>query len=172
MDSQETTCQNGAAANAIDGNPSTIWVTQWCTTSAPLPHEIQINLGASYSLSAFQYLPRQDGCANGWIKQYAFYVNTDGVNWGTAVATGTFSYGGLSTACPGAGVPAAIQVNFAPVTGPRPLRSTCWGSNGWTRLCSSRLRSPVLKSADESFDYLGIELPARTLDDAADGHAG
>jgi hypothetical protein len=26
------------------------------------------NLGASYSLSAFQYLPRKDGCANGWIK--------------------------------------------------------------------------------------------------------
>jgi hypothetical protein len=44
-------------------------------------------------------------------------VSTDGVNWGTAVATGTFSYGGLSTSCPGAGVPAALQVNFTPVTG-------------------------------------------------------
>ncbi|HVP53154.1 MAG TPA: protease pro-enzyme activation domain-containing protein, partial [Terriglobales bacterium] len=116
-DSQETSCENGAAANAIDGNPSTKWVTQWCPSSAPPPHEIQINLGASYTLSAFQYLARQDGCANGWIKQYAFYVSSDGVNWGTAVATGTFSYGGLSTACPGGGVPSALQVNFTPVTG-------------------------------------------------------
>jgi hypothetical protein len=94
-----------------------MWHTQFCPSSTPTPHEIQINLGASYSLSAFQYLPRQDECANGWIKQYAFYVSTDGVNWGTAVATGTFNYGGLSTACPGGGVPAAIQVNFTPVTG-------------------------------------------------------
>jgi len=117
FDSQETSCQNGAASNAIDGNPSTMWVTQWCPSNAPLPHAIQINLGASYSLSAFQYLPRQDACGNGWIKQYAIYVSTDGVHWGTAVATGTFSYGGLSTACPGGGVPAAIQVNFTPVTG-------------------------------------------------------
>jgi hypothetical protein len=117
VDSQETTCENGAAANAIDGNPSTKWVTQWCPNGAPLPHEIQINLGASYSLSAFQYLPRQDGCGNGWIKQYAFYVSTDGVNWGTAVASGTFSYSGLSTACPGGGVPATMQVDFTPVTG-------------------------------------------------------
>ena len=117
VDSQETSCQNGAAGNAIDGNTGTMWVTQWCPTSPPTPHEIQINLGTSYSLSAFQYLPRQDGCANGWIKQYEFYVSPDGVNWGTAVATGTFSYGTLSTACPGGGVPAAIQVNFTPVTG-------------------------------------------------------
>lgn len=116
-DSQETSCQKGAAGNAIDGNPGTMWVTQWCPTSAPLPHEIQINLGASYYLTGFEYLPRQDGCANGWIKQYEFYVSADGVNWGTAVATGTFNYGTLSTGCPGGAVPSAIQVNFPPVTG-------------------------------------------------------
>ena len=117
VDSQETSCYNGAAANAIDGNPSTLWHTQFCPSSTPTPHEIQINLGASYSLSAFQYVPRQDGCSHGWIKQYAFYVSTDGVNWGTAVATGTFNYGGFSTTCPGGGVPAAMQVSFTPVTG-------------------------------------------------------
>jgi len=115
-DSQETVCQNGAATNAIDGNPNTMWVTQWCPSSTPVPHEIQINLGAPYPLGAFQYLARQDGCGNGWINQYEFYVSTDGVNWGTPVATGAFNYGGLSTACPGGGVPPPLQVNFTPVT--------------------------------------------------------
>jgi len=117
VDSQEISCFNGAATNAIDGNTATFWHTQFCGADPSTPHEIQINLGASYQLTAFQYLPRQDGCGNGWIKQYAFYVSTDGVNWGTAVAAGTFNYGALSTACPGAGVPAAIQVNFTSVTG-------------------------------------------------------
>jgi len=116
-DSQETSCYNGAAANAIDGNPSTMWVTQFCPGSVPGPHEIRINLGVSHWLSALQYLPRQDGCSYGWIKQYEIYVSSDGVNWGTPVATGIFNYGNLATGCPGAGVPAALQVNFTPVSG-------------------------------------------------------
>ncbi|MFI5088974.1 MAG: N,N-dimethylformamidase beta subunit family domain-containing protein, partial [Terriglobales bacterium] len=103
VDSQETICGNGVGANAFDGNPSTMWHTQFCPSAAPMPHQISINLGASYNLTAFQYLPRQDGSACGWIKDYAFYVSSDGVNWGTAVATGTFNYGNLSTNCPGPG---------------------------------------------------------------------
>jgi len=110
VDSQETSCYNGAATNAIDGKSSTMWHTQFCTISPPTPHEIQINLGASYSLTAFLYLPRQDGSSNGWIKDYEFYVSSDGVNWGTPVASGTFSYGAVK-------VPPAMQVNFTPVTG-------------------------------------------------------
>ena len=119
VDSQETSCYNGAATNAIDGNPSTFWHTQFCGAAPPTPHEIQINLGASHQLTAFQFLPRQDGSACGWIKQYEFYVSTDGVNWGTAVATGTFNYGNLSEQCPGpgAGVPSALQIAFPQTTG-------------------------------------------------------
>jgi len=119
VDSQETSCYNGAAINGFDGNPATMWHTQFCTSSPPPPHQISIDLGASYNLTGFQYLPRQDGSACGWIKDYAFYVSSDGVNWGTAVATGTFNYGNLSRNCPGpgAGVPTAMQVAFPQTTG-------------------------------------------------------
>ncbi|PHE12688.1 metalloprotease [Bacillus pseudomycoides] len=75
---------------AFDGNKDTFWHTNW-NPVAPMPHEIQIDLGATYSLSKFSYLPRQDGTPNGTIKNYEFYVSSDGVNWGTAVATGTFA---------------------------------------------------------------------------------
>ena len=119
VDSQETQCGNGVGANAFDGNPGTMWHTQVCPTSAPMPHQIIINLGASYNLTAFQYLPRQDGSACGWIKDYAFYVSADGVNWGSPVAAGTFSYGNLATNCPGPGasVPSALQIAFPQTTG-------------------------------------------------------
>ena len=116
-DSQETGCYNGAAANAIDGNPNSMWVTQFCGGTAVMPHWIQINLGATYALTGFQYLARQDGCANGWIKQYEFYVSADGVNWGSPVSSGNFNYGNAGAACPGAGVPAAMQVAFPQTTG-------------------------------------------------------
>jgi len=117
VDSQETTCYNGAATNAFDGNPASMWVTTFCGSTPPTPHEIQINLGASYNLAAFRLLERQDGCSNGWIKQYAFYVSSDGIDWGTPVASGTFNYGNIQATCPGAGAPPAIEVAFPPATG-------------------------------------------------------
>ena len=52
-----------------------------------MPHEIQIDLGANYTLTGFKYLPRQDR-VNGRIANYKFYVSGDGVKWGTAVAAG------------------------------------------------------------------------------------
>ncbi|WP_419470366.1 discoidin domain-containing protein [Candidatus Kuenenia sp.] len=90
VDSQELVGENGAAVNAFDGNTGTIWHTKWFGGSDPIPHEIQINLGAVYNVSGFRYLPRQDGGVNGRIKQWEFYVSADGTNWGSAVATGTF----------------------------------------------------------------------------------
>jgi hypothetical protein len=90
VDSQETSGENGAATNAFDGNSNTIWHTQWSGSSPACPHEIQIDLGSTYNISSFSYLPRQDGGTNGNIGKYEFYVSADGTNWGTAVATGTF----------------------------------------------------------------------------------
>ena len=109
--------ENDAAVNSFDENPSTIWHTEWFNASPPPPHEIQINLGATSSLTGFLYLPRQDGCSNGWINQYEFYVSQDGVNWGTPVASGIFDYGSAVTGCPGASVPPAIRVTFTPTPG-------------------------------------------------------
>ena len=91
VDSQELSSQNGAATNAFDGNTGTMWHTVWSNGNPACPHEIQINLGKSYTLSGFSYLPRQDGSMNGTIAKYEFYVSSDGVNWGTAVGTGTFA---------------------------------------------------------------------------------
>jgi hypothetical protein len=53
---------------------------------------LQISLGGGlYDVNGLRYLPRQDGGDNGRISQYAIYVSTDGANWGTAVASGTFA---------------------------------------------------------------------------------
>jgi hypothetical protein len=44
-----------------------------------------------YDIDGFRYLPRQDGCSNGNIAQYEFYISTDGSSWGSPVSTGTFA---------------------------------------------------------------------------------
>ncbi|MCO1582542.1 discoidin domain-containing protein [Crossiella sp. SN42] len=91
VDSQETAGENGAAANAIDDNPGTQWHTQWSGTGSALPHEIQLDLGATHEITGLSYLPRQDAGVNGGIKGYEVYVSADGTSWGQAVATGTFA---------------------------------------------------------------------------------
>ncbi|MFN8569308.1 MAG: discoidin domain-containing protein [Kouleothrix sp.] len=90
-DSQETSGENGACANAIDGSASTIWHTQYTGSVSPLPHQITLNMGASYSVTGLRYLPRPAPGSNGRIGQYEVYVSADGVTWGAAVASGSWA---------------------------------------------------------------------------------
>lgn len=95
VDSEETTvpAEPGQGTNAFDGDANTFWHTRWAVGSAAPrpPHEIEINLGASYELEGFRYLPRQDQNAAGQIAEYAFYVSQDGENWGAEQAHGIFN---------------------------------------------------------------------------------
>ena len=96
VDSEETIGDDGEAENSFDGDPDTFWCTQWTPTSPAHPHEIQIDLGGFYDICGFRYLPRQDvgpGDENGMIDEYEFYVSSDTADWGTAVASGTWTAG-------------------------------------------------------------------------------
>ena len=47
-----------------------------------------LDLGSTYQVNGFSYLPRQSG-TNGMFKGYEIYVSADGQDWGTPVATGS-----------------------------------------------------------------------------------
>ena len=87
-DSEETTGEDGKAANAVDGDPNTFWHTQW-EDSVP-PHEIIIELSPPATIKGFTYLPRQDESDHGTIKDYQFFVSNDSASFGEPVAKGTF----------------------------------------------------------------------------------
>ena len=42
--SEETKSENGAAANAVDGNPNTYWHSRWSTNATDYPHYLTIDL--------------------------------------------------------------------------------------------------------------------------------
>ena len=88
-DSEETANEDGAAINAIDGNTGTYWHSEWSAGSNPLPHEIQIDLLEPTEITGLTYLPRNH--ANGRIANYEVYITDDPSNWGTPIATGTWS---------------------------------------------------------------------------------
>ena len=75
---------------AMDGNPSSMWHTSWQGGEPAHPHEIIVDLGASYEISGFTYLPRPGG-GNGTIKQYECFVSDKEKEFGTPVVKGTIS---------------------------------------------------------------------------------
>jgi galactose oxidase len=94
-DSQETAQENGAAANAIDGDTNSIWHTTWSTDPpAPLPHSFTVDMHAMNLVSGLSYLPRPADSVNGHIGQYRIETSTDGQAWGEPVSTGAFADSG------------------------------------------------------------------------------
>jgi alkaline phosphatase D len=82
--------EGGNTSQAVlDGNPNTIWHTQWITVKDPYPHQIVIDMGQVESIDGFALLPRQ-GQAAGRIKGYQIFLATERDRWGEAVATGEF----------------------------------------------------------------------------------
>ncbi len=79
----------GEGRHAIDDNPATFWHTNYSSTQARHPHEIQIDLGKTIALIGFTQLPRQD-MSNGRVRAYEFYVSNDGKQWGSPVSKGEF----------------------------------------------------------------------------------
>lgn len=77
---------------AMDGNPETMWHTDFSFYETPPPHEILIDLGSPYEIAGFAYLPRRGG-GNGTIGQYECYVGDDPKRAGKPVASGKFAHG-------------------------------------------------------------------------------
>ncbi len=87
VDSEETAQEDGRGRNVLDGNPRTIWHTEWSARNPRHPHEIVIDLSISRRVAGLRYLPRQTE-ANGRIRAYEVYVSDDPQQLGSPVAEG------------------------------------------------------------------------------------
>ncbi len=80
------------AVNSFDGNINSFWHTNWVGGAQPHPHEIVIDLGATYSVSGFMYVPRMDNNPNGNVAYFQLFLSDDASNWGLPVAAGRLNY--------------------------------------------------------------------------------
>ena len=78
----------GPANLVLDGDPNTLWHTDWQGTSRA-NHWIQFELSEDYVVDGLRYLPRT-GSANGIITEYDIQVSDDGVTF-ESVARGTWA---------------------------------------------------------------------------------
>ena len=143
VNSEELVSRDQRGEYAFDSNPSTFWHSEWLTNdpAAILPHEIQIDLDSTYSISAFRYLPRTDG-GNGNIKDYEFYVSDNTANWGHTVVSGTFPAGTSEQ-----------EVSFPPQTG-RYIRLVALSSQPYSEVTVIR-----------ELNIIGIEIPSEPSPD-------
>ena len=81
----EDSANGNVAANAIDGDPETIWHTKWTPVNDPMPHHLTVDLGRAVTLKGITYLPRQD-MANGRIAECEIYCSAEPNVWAAPVA--------------------------------------------------------------------------------------
>ncbi|BBO82779.1 hypothetical protein DSCO28_33450 [Desulfosarcina ovata subsp. sediminis] len=119
---------------AFDGDASTMWHTYWGSGATSHPHEIQIDLGATYIISGLLYLPRQDSTYNGTIADYEIYISEDGNTWNDPVAEGTFTASHSEQ-----------EVSFTPTTGQyvRLVALSEVNGNIWTSVAEINLVSSL-----------------------------
>ncbi len=68
-----------------DGDPSTIWHSQYGVTLGKYPHSVTLDLRKVRTLKGVQCMSRQDGGVNGRIKDFRIEVSPDRATWTTLV---------------------------------------------------------------------------------------
>ncbi|BCX49499.1 fibronectin type III domain-containing protein [Haloferula helveola] len=115
FDSEELADEYTPADFAVDGDPATIWHTQWGADEDPMPHHLTLDLGSLQEVGGYEYVPRQ-AAANGRIANYEVHHSSDGSTW-TLMDSGTWANDGATR-------------RFDDLVGRRPARSSLAGPSG------------------------------------------
>jgi galactose oxidase len=159
-DSAESGAGNYSASQAIDGDASTFWHTRWTPTVDPLPHTVTIDMHATNTVAGLDYLPRPAATGrNGVIGSYKVETSSDGTNWGTPNASGTWADDSTEKV-----------TNFAPVQA-RFVRLTALSEAGGRGQWSSAAEVNVLGSSDPNLPRAGWTVTADSQETAAENGA-
>lgn len=106
VSSEETSHEDGHITNAFDGNPDTIWHTEWSNRQPGFPHEVVVDLGSRVETVGLRLLPRQTSPQNGRPKHFELYLSNDSKAWGQPIlsdslpnSTDLYSKSFAATAC-------------------------------------------------------------------------
>lgn len=75
-DSEEVLSENSDGDKVFDLQESTFWHTAWSQNKTGFPHQLILDLGKTYTVSGFRYLPRPQKDAPAIIKDYRIYLRT------------------------------------------------------------------------------------------------
>jgi alpha-galactosidase len=78
------------ASNAVDGQLSTLWHSQFSPVHDPLPISLTVDLESAQTITGLTYQPRLDGTTTGIITGYTIATSQDGVSFTQAAPDGTW----------------------------------------------------------------------------------
>ncbi|MFC1414751.1 NPCBM/NEW2 domain-containing protein [Streptacidiphilus sp. N1-12] len=78
------------ASNAVDGQVTTLWHSQFSPVHDPLPISFTVDLKSVQTVTGLSYQPRLDGNITGTVTGYTVEVSTDGTTFTPAAAAGTW----------------------------------------------------------------------------------
>ena len=84
-DSEEVLSENSDGDKVFDLQESTFWHTAWSQNKTGFPHQLILDLGKTYTVSGFRYLPRPQKDAPAIIKDYRIYLRTQPFQMNTTV---------------------------------------------------------------------------------------
>ena len=94
VSSEETSSENAAAQNAIDGDLTTIWHTQYSGTPGKAPFSVTVDMGEEHPVCGFLAMPRTDNnSTNGLVREFLLEVSTDAKNWQLVSGSSWMPYG-------------------------------------------------------------------------------
>ena len=136
----------GPVSLAFDGNPGTIWHTQYSPSKKELPATITIDMNQVNRIHEFVYLPRQSGGVNGIVTGYQLKVSQDGSNY-EEVASGTLAADNTSK-----------TISFNPVDARYVQFKVTSGEGGFGSAAEINLTQPVAKGELQALltDAIGI----------------
>ena len=123
---------------AMDGDPQTMWHSFWGSGETSHPHDIVFDLKESRDIAGFAYLPRSGG-GNGTIKDFEFYVSSDGKDFGKPVIKGVFERSNAENIVK---LPRSSQARFIKL---RALSEV--NGRPWTSIAELRVLAPGFKFA-------------------------
>ena len=74
VDSEETSAEDGAADNLLDGDLDSLWHSVWSVDHTPNPHRVVIDLGADVTAAGVRLTPRQAN-SSGKVKAFKVYLS-------------------------------------------------------------------------------------------------
>lgn len=72
---------------AMDGDPATMWHSDWRSSDPSHPHQIVVDLGAEYELTGFVYRARANA-GNGTVKDFECFVGNNASKFGKPTVKG------------------------------------------------------------------------------------
>jgi hypothetical protein len=80
---------NHPVENLFDGDPTTIWHSDWENRSLGYPYAVTLKFAQPAIVRAVNFQPRQDNLSNGRVKSVKIETSSDGKAWQTTVPAAT-----------------------------------------------------------------------------------